>query len=185
MGFYLKKQKVGFTTSWERAEQKIARCWNGRSRELAIPFLLRREGEGGLLKGSLRLPSALHEEYVHKLTTLLIPFPSTKPQRSGRSHHTVGTSTLRTAKQKHLHRLRAVSLGQGTAEPPISHFPASQRASGDTGTGEPSALTQESGLEPRSEPSALCWVTFNTARTLTAFRLPHRLIPLGNCKRCV
>lgn len=39
MGFYLKKQKVGFITSWERAEQKIASCQNERSREFAIPLL--------------------------------------------------------------------------------------------------------------------------------------------------
>lgn len=50
MGFYLKKQKVGFITSWERDEQKITSCWNGRSNEFAIPFLLKGEGKACLLK---------------------------------------------------------------------------------------------------------------------------------------
>lgn len=75
MGFYLKKQKVGFTRSWERAEQKIASFRNGRSRGFAVPFL-RRGGEGCFLKDYLGVPSALRAEYIHKLPTLLIPSPS-------------------------------------------------------------------------------------------------------------
>jgi len=149
MGFYLKKQKVGFITSWESAEQKITSCRNGRRGEFATPFLLRREGEGCLLKDYFWLPSALHE-HIHRLVAPLVLLLYTKPQRSRRSHRParhVDPADSR-GEQKHPCPLPGGLLGWGSAEAPGSRFPTPRGAPGS------GALGSEN---PQPQPRSRAW----------------------------